>query len=353
MSHFLSDWTTMGKWSSCKGISGVTAVRDHSVTEAAAVPATCDLEGSTVTYVEERRNTQMRVESLGAYRQARTVAAAQASGTPAVRLSVAMAAHNEERTIVEAISAVLAVRGDFDLELIVVDDGSTDDTLRLARSIDDPRLTVIDNPKCLGKGASILEAAAVATGTHLLVFDADLEYSADDIPALVEPVLSGIASVVYGARIRGDRTMFPSFTYALGSKATTVFANVVFNSWMSDMHTCLKLVPLPLFREMSLSQRGFGLDTEITGEILRRGLRPYEVPCAYHGRSVAEGKKISARDGVECLKVVLQVRLRGRIAHYELPPTILRSLDKGRSELPDRRGADREMEPVAVGSNAR
>jgi hypothetical protein len=146
------------------------------------------------------------------------------------------------------------------------------------------------------------------------VFDADLEYSTGDIPALLEPVVNGEASVVYGARIRGSRTLLHSLVYGFGSKATTVLANVLFGSRLHDMHTCLKLIPLPLFRQLTLSESGFGLDTEMTCEVLRRGVRPHEVPCSYHGRSVAEGKKISARDGVECLKVLFQVRFRGRIS---------------------------------------
>lgn len=303
-----------------------------------------------MTYVEDRRSARMRVESLDSYRQARSLASA-AAGQARVHLSVAMAARNEERTIGEAIAAVLAVTGDFDLELIVVDDGSTDATLRIARSFDDPRLSVLTHSSCQGKGAAILEAASVARGTHLLVFDADLEYSASDIPALVEPVAAGLAHVVYGARVRGDRTMFPSLTYALGSKATTVFTNVLFNSWMTDMHTCLKLVSLPLFRQLSLSQTGFGLDTEITGELLRRGLRPFEVPCAYHGRSVAEGKKISARDGVECLKVAVQVRLRGRVDGVDLATVAPAGRGSSPGDLPDRRRDARSL--AAAGGSER
>ena len=306
-----------------------------------------------MNHVEERRGAPFAVESLGAYREARSAAASQGRAAGRVKISVAMAARNEQRTIERAITEVLAVRGEFELELIVVDDGSTDSTLEIARSFDDPRLTVLVHAVSTGKGASILDAASVATGTHLLVFDADLEYSADDIPSLVEPVLAGSASVVYGARVRGSRTVFPSFTYAMGSKATTIFANVVFNSWVTDMHTCLKLVPLALFRQLSLSQRGFGLDTEITGELLRRGLRPYEVPCAYHGRSVAEGKKISPRDGIECLKVVLQVRLRGRVSEPYLDVAPIRALPVGAESLPERRRSARARSRELVTAESR
>ena len=230
-----------------------------------------------------------------------------------VKLSIAMAAHNEERTIEAAVRDVLSVEGEFEIELIVVDDGSSDATAEIVRSITDSRLVLVRKDRCKGKGAAILSAVGVATGTHLLIFDADLEYSARDIPALVQPLLDGRAEVVYGARVAGMGTSFSSSRYKLGSDLTTLFTNVVFDAWLKDMHTCLKLVPLDLVRQLSLSEAGFGLDTEITGELLRRGIRPYEVPCSFRGRSHAAGKKITARDGIECLKVALKVRLRGRV----------------------------------------
>ncbi|MCU1495367.1 MAG: glycosyl transferase family protein [Acidimicrobiaceae bacterium] len=264
--------------------------------------------------LEDRRKASRRDETLDIYRETRDAASgAELRSVTNVKLSVAMAACNEERTIEAAMSQVLAVRGAFELELIVVDDGSSDTTLEIMRSFDDPRVTVLVHEQCRGKGAAILAAAAAASGTHILVFDADLEYSADDIPSLVEPVLNGSAGVVYGARIPGMRTVFPSWTYALGSKVTTICANLLFGSWLRDMHTCLKLMPLRLFRELALSESGFGLDTEMTGEVLRRGIRPYEIPCSYRGRSVSDGKKITPRDGLECLSVMLKVRFRGFI----------------------------------------
>jgi hypothetical protein len=236
------------------------------------------------------------------------------AGAP-VKLSVAMPAFNEERTIGEAIEGILKLDVPFDIELIVVDDGSTDATPSIIESFDDARIVVLTHRRRKGKGACLLDASAVATGTHFLVFDADLEYAAEDIPSLFEPVLKGLAHVVYGARLPGMRTAFYSFRYALGSKATTVLANILFDAWLSDMHTCLKLMPTHLFRDLHLTQTGFGLDTEITAEILRRGVRPFEVPCSYRGRSIENGKKISTRDGFECVKVLAKVRLRGRIAY--------------------------------------
>lgn len=266
---------------------------------------------------ESRNQGPFAIERLDTARNGWPGMSAERDTATTWKLSVVMAAHNEVRTIAEAISSVLRLDAHFDLELIVVDDGSDDGTDEVIRSFSDRRLVGLRREVRRGKGAALLSAATVATGTHLLVYDADLEYSADDIPALFEPVRRGEAAVVYGTRVPGFRTAFRSFRYALGSKVTTAAANLLFDAWLTDMHTCLKLVPLRLFRELTLGEAGFGLDTEITAELLRRGIRPYEVPCSYRGRSVAEGKKISARDGMGCLAVLLRVRLRGLVP-YEL-----------------------------------
>lgn len=235
------------------------------------------------------------------------------------RLSVVMAARDEAKTVRAAVTSVLALRTPFELELVVVDDGSVDGTGEILDRLVDPRLVVLHNHSPRGKGFSLLRAAEVATGTHLLVFDADLEYSAGDIPSLVAPILDGTACTVYGSRVPGNHTAFGSFRYTMGSKLTTVAANVLFDAWVADMHTCLKLVPLPLFRQLSLHERGFGLDTEITAELLRRGVHPFEVPCSYRARSLADGKKLTPRDGLACLAILLRVRLTGHGADRDVP----------------------------------
>ena len=106
--------------------------------------------------------------------------------------------------------------------------------------------------------------------------------------------------------------MYQSFRYAVGNRATTLIANVLFDACLTDLHTCLKLMPVALFRQLQLDQQGFGLDSEITAELLRRGHRPFEVPVSYHSRSHAQGKKLTWRDGIECLIVLTKVRLRGK-----------------------------------------
>ena len=198
-----------------------------------------------------------------------------------------------------------------DIELIVVDDGSTDGTGVLLSGFHDDRIVVHRHPVNQGKGAALRSAAEMATGTHLLPFDADLEYAAEDIPRMLEPVLKGRSDVVYGTRLFGCNTVYQSYRYALGNRTLTALANLFFNASLSDLHTCLKLMPAATMKQLSLTEIGFGLDTEMTALLLLRGIRPFEVPVSYYSRSHAEGKKINWRDAVRCAWILLRVRLRG------------------------------------------
>jgi dolichol-phosphate hexosyltransferase len=229
-----------------------------------------------------------------------------------MKLSILMAAYNEERTVAEAAGAVLATEYPCLIELIIVDDGSSDRTPELLAGLTDPRVTVLRHRVNRGKSAALTTAMDAATGTHMLPFDADLEYDPADIAALIEPVLRGRCEVVYGTRLFGANTVYQSFGYALGNKVLTLAANVLFDASISDLHTCLKLIPLPLVRSMRLDAGGFGMDTELTARLLRLGVRPFEVPVSYHSRSRAEGKKISWRDGVHCLRILAGVRFSAK-----------------------------------------
>ncbi|NHC47034.1 glycosyltransferase family 2 protein [Motilibacter sp. K478] len=233
-----------------------------------------------------------------------------APGRPGeVFLSIVMPAYNEAATIRRAVEHVLDAPYPCPIELIVVDDGSSDGTYEQLSGFEDPRLQIHRHVRNLGKGAALLTGMAVARGTHLLPFDADLEYSAEDIPRLLAPVMAGRAQVVYGTRLFGANTVYSSFRYGAGNKAMTMLANVLFDSYISDLHTCLKLVPLDLLRGMRLTETRFGLDTEITASVLRHGYRPFEVPVSYYSRTRAAGKKIGWRDAVSCVRVLGRVRL--------------------------------------------
>ena len=224
-------------------------------------------------------------------------------------LSIVMPVYNESATIIQAVNRVLAVDYPCPMEFIVVDDGSTDRTPQLLRPFADLGVKTVRHPSNRGKGAAVRTGVRSATGTHVIILDADLEYSPSDIPALLLPVLYGFADHVFGTRIFGLNTRFPSYRFAMGGRFTTFVANVLFDSRITDMHTCLKLIPTQDFRTLTLSENGFGLDTELTAKILRAGVRPYEVPVTYNGRTCGEGKKITWRDGLQCLWILTMVRL--------------------------------------------
>jgi glycosyltransferase involved in cell wall biosynthesis len=225
-----------------------------------------------------------------------------------VKLSILMAAYNEEATITKAVHGILQASFPCEVELIVVDDGSADATPDLLKEIDDPRVIVHRHAKNSGKGASILTAATLATGTHIIPFDADMEYAPEDIADMLIPVIKGRADVVYGVRLFGCNTVYQSYRYAIGNKVLTHFANILYNSYLNDLHTCLKLMPLSMFRGLNLTETGFGLDTQVTAMMLRSGVRPFEVPVSYYSRSHEQGKKINWRDAVWCVWVLVRTR---------------------------------------------
>jgi len=229
-----------------------------------------------------------------------------------VKLSILMAAYNEENTVGRAIAEILQIDFPCEVELIVVDDGSNDATPVLLSQVSDPRVIIHRQQANQGKGAALLAAMSLATGTHALPFDADLEYDAEDISRIIEPVLRDRCEVVYGVRLFGYNTVYRSYLYATGNRILTRLANLLFNAHLSDLHTCLKLVPLVLLRSLDLHEKGFGLDSEITATLLMLGIRPFEVPVSYYGRSHAEGKKITWRDGLACARILLRVRLSVR-----------------------------------------
>jgi glycosyltransferase involved in cell wall biosynthesis len=226
-----------------------------------------------------------------------------------LKLSILIPAYNEAATVGVAVKRLLDIRYPCDIELVIVNDGSVDNTMDVLSSIDDPRVVVTEHPVNRGKGAAVRTAAAMATGDYMLVFDADLEYSADDILSLLSPLQRGDAQVVYGVRTFGASTAH-SFWFVIGNRVNTFTANALFNTWISDLHTCLKLLPLSLFRELPVKENGFGLDTELTAMLLARGVRPYEVPIHYKARSREEGKKLTWGDGVEATWILLRVRLK-------------------------------------------
>ena len=256
-------------------------------------------------------------------RLARPMKLPDAKATVPFKLTIVVPVYNEEHTIGRVLEALVAQSIPGDFEIIVVDDGSTDRTREMLQASWHSRHVHIRHETNRGKGAAVRTGIARASGTHLLVFDADSEYDPADIPRLIDPILSGRAEVVYGVRARGAGVLFPSLINLLGNRVMTAAANLLFGSAMSDLHTCLKLLPIPLLRLMPLKEEGFGLDTEVSAELLRRGFRPFEVPVSYVGRSREEGKKIRLSDAFRCFEVLVRVRLRGRTRYGLRDKTLL------------------------------
>ncbi len=231
-----------------------------------------------------------------------------------MKLSILMPVYNERATLVSAMKDVLNVSFPCEIELVIVDDGSTDGTRDLYPSLgDDPRVTVHMHARNQGKGAAIRTAASLATGDYVIMCDADLEYSPAEIPSLLAPVLADQAQVVFGTRTFGSHNAY-SYAYVLGNKGVTTFANILFNCYISDLETCFKLMPTDLYRSLRIRETGFGMEAEVTGKLLRRGIRPYEVPISYKARSREAGKKLTWRDGVEALWILLRERVAPRPA---------------------------------------
>jgi glycosyltransferase involved in cell wall biosynthesis len=222
-------------------------------------------------------------------------------------LSVVMPVFNERETIDEIIRRVLAVP--VRKELIVVDDCSTDGTRDLLKDLQ-PRhgFRLILQDRNQGKGAALRRGFAEVAGDIVLVQDADLEYSPEEYPDLIGLICEGRADVVYGSRFLGRHRVF-LFTHYLGNRLLTLLTNVLYNTMLTDMETCYKVMRTEVLRSFALRSNGFGIEPELTAKIFKRGFRVYEVPITYDGRGYDEGKKITWRDGIVALWVLIRYRL--------------------------------------------
>ena len=221
-------------------------------------------------------------------------------------LSVVMPCYNEKATIEEIIRRVLAVR--IRTELIVVDDGSSDGTRDiLTRLAAEHKFKLIFQTQNGGKGAALRRGFEEVTGDLVVIQDADLEYSPEEFPQLIELICEGRADVVYGSRFLGRHRVF-MFTHYVGNRFLTLVTNVLYNTMLSDMETCYKVMRTEVLRSMTLEANGFGIEPELTAKIFKRHYRVYEVPITYDGRGYDEGKKITWRDGFVALWVLLKFR---------------------------------------------
>jgi glycosyltransferase involved in cell wall biosynthesis len=228
-----------------------------------------------------------------------------------VRVSFLIPTYNEGATIAEVLERVEAL--DLERQVIVVDDGSTDDTPEILQRWNDGRegRIVLRQPN-RGKGAAIRAAIPHVDGDIAVIQDADLEYDPADVPALIEPIVRGAADVVFGSRLTGGRPQRAYlFWHLVGNRFLSLVTNVLYNTTLHDMETGYKAFRSDVLRSLDLRSDDFAIEPEITAKVCLRRLRIYELPIAYYGRTYAEGKKITWRDGFKALYVLLSVRLGG------------------------------------------
>jgi glycosyltransferase involved in cell wall biosynthesis len=222
-----------------------------------------------------------------------------------VKLSVIMPVYNEKATLEEIIDRV--ERLPLEMELIIVDDGSTDGSADILRRLPRERAKVLLQEANRGKGAAIRAALPEVTGDVVVIQDADLEYDPNDLLKLLKPITEGRAVVVYGSRFTGERrNMF--FWHWVGNRFLTLVTNILFDTTLSDMETCYKMFKADIIKSISLRSEKFEFEVEVTAKVLKRKHRIYEVPISYAGREFHEGKKITWRDGIAALWNLLRYR---------------------------------------------
>ena len=222
-------------------------------------------------------------------------------------LSVIVPVYNERNTVAEVIRRIRAVDIPLSVDIVVVNDGSSDGTDKVLAALEDSTVKVLHHGQNQGKGAAIRTGLAETRGDLVLIQDADLEYDPNDWPKLLDPILRGKARVVYGSRFTGERmNMLPS--HWIGNRILSLVTNVLYSSTLSDMETCYKLFDRRVISGITIESNRFDFEPEITAKILRRGHRIYEVPISYAGREIDEGKKITWRDGFGALKALVKYR---------------------------------------------
>jgi len=222
-----------------------------------------------------------------------------------MKLSVIMPVYNEEVTVRKTLSKLIKIREV--AEIVIVDDGSKDKTQKEIKKVVSKKIKVFSKPNG-GKGSAIRLGLTKVTGDYVLIQDADLEYDPEDIPALTAPVKKGKAQVVYGSRFLGPHLNL-LFWHRIGNGFLNFLINILFNTTLSDMETCYKLIPTEHLRSINLTSNAFEIEPEITCKLLKKGIKIYEVPISYVGRDHSEGKKITWRDGFSAVAVIVRERI--------------------------------------------
>ncbi len=230
-------------------------------------------------------------------------------------LSVVIPVYNERETLFEIIRRVLAAPIDLEREIVLIDDFSTDGTRELYPKLSDefPGATfrVLLHERNQGKGAALRTGFREAAGDIIIVQDADLEYSPEDYPKLLKPILDGRADVVYGSRFVGGaehRVLY--FWHSVGNRFLTLLSNMFTDLNLTDMETCYKVFRAEVIKSITIKSNRFGVEPEVTAKIARGRWRIYEVGISYSGRSYEEGKKITWKDGVKAILAILRFAVR-------------------------------------------
>ena len=223
------------------------------------------------------------------------------------KLSVIIPAYNERNTIAESVRRARDVELPIDHEIIIVDDGSTDGTLDIVRQLEDSTVRVMVKPQNDGKGSALRAGFDAAGGDLIVCHDADLEYDPRDWVQMLRPLLEGDATIVYGSRFTGERRNM-MYWHWVGNRFLSFVTNVLYNTTVSDMETCYKMIDTTILQGLQLNASKFDIEPEVTAKLLRTGNRIYEVPIRYMGREVDEGKKISWLDGFPALWTLIRLR---------------------------------------------
>jgi glycosyltransferase involved in cell wall biosynthesis len=228
--------------------------------------------------------------------------------SPFRTLSVLIPCYNELATLSEIVQRVSAVETGLEMEIIIVDDGSTDGTREIITKLASQGVVkAYFQPRNMGKGAAVKRALKESTGDIVLIQDADLEYDPADYPNLLRPILTGRSKAVYGSRFLGEhKAMY--FWHSMGNQFLTLLTNILYDTTLTDMETCYKVVTGDIARRIRLTSPRWGFDPEMTARILRMGVRIYEVPISYNGREFHEGKKISWRDAFVVMATLIRCR---------------------------------------------